>query len=210
MQCVLENWSRATLAWSSPGDLCFQLTSVFPELTGFFWIPSSAFLLPSCWTQSPVYSSVIKLFSLLLSSDQGWCVLFVRNPTVLQGTGDIPSYVGGDESIVIVLLLEFLLIFYYYIWSLHSFVFTSSHCSKFFQFNYTLFQRFLSVKFKAGCLLSILLVFFNTQDEWFSFLRTLFYISVFLFHIRQDDTKLNQKWLSCNVGNSKLSHVGWY
>lgn len=32
------------------------------------------------------------------------------------------------------------------------------------------------------------------------------YVSVFLSYIRQGDTRLNQKWISCNVGNSKLSH----
>lgn len=36
------------------------------------------------------------------------------------------------------------------------------------------------------------------------------YVSVFLSHIRQSDMKLNQKWLSCNVGNSKLSHIRLY
>lgn len=38
----------------------------------------------------------------------------------------------------------------------------------------------------------------------------LVYVSVFLSHVRQSDIKLNQKWLSCNVGNSKLSHMRLY
>lgn len=32
------------------------------------------------------------------------------------------------------------------------------------------------------------------------------YISEFLYYIRQGDTRLNQKLIKCNVGNSKLSH----
>lgn len=68
-------------------------------------------------------------------------------------------------------------------------------------------QRFLSIKFKAVCVLSIPLFLLNMKDTWFSFLRVLFGLRkcVPLLHM-QGDTRLNQKWINCNVGNSKLSH----
>lgn len=44
------------------------------------------------------------------------------------------------------------------------------------------------------------------MDDLFSWGYCLVYVSVFLSYIRQSDTELNQKWVNCNVGNSKLSH----
>lgn len=100
------------------------------------------------------YSSVMKLFWLLFASDWGWFLLFVRLPTVLQRGMLYCIFALMTMFFLIVVILELHLtipVLIIRLLCLH----TISR-QQILQFNYMLFQRFLSVKCMARCMLPIL------------------------------------------------------
>lgn len=127
---------------------------------------------------------------------------------------DIPYYVCCDDNILLncsYFRISSNLFGYDYTSLLDLFVSVKSHCSKFFCLIIWCFKNFFlwysrqDVYYHYCCFYLIC-----RMDYLVPWGPCFVYVSLFLSHIRQSDTKLNQKWLSCNAGNSKLSHIWLY